>query len=214
MNDLQLQLQLRNYTIKSSFSGHSTLEEPFLSPRTFQPQPRIFPLARWYTSPHIIKTSAQGPVHVPIMAPRPLTTVALLTLLLAGFTLMALLAYSSPLPSPATLHNNPTMNSGVIASAKVISKSVSALETQSTSPPGLFTIHTDLGMLSTYNRDNLSSSTHSNVDSQGSQRGPSGSNGEYSAPGDWDAARENQEAQQEGGRTAPADSEVHGGRVG
>lgn len=138
MNDLQLQLQLRNYTIKSSFSGHSALEEPFLSPRTFQPQPRIFPSSQWYTSPHIIKTSAQGPVHIPIMAPRPLTTVALLTFLLAGFTLTALLAYSSPLQR----HNDPTMNSGVLASEKVISKNVSALETHSTSP-GLLTIHTN-----------------------------------------------------------------------
>lgn len=67
-------------------------------------------------------------------------------------------------------------------------------------------------MLSTHNRENLSNSTHPNVDSLGLERGPSGSNGEHSALGDWDAAfaRENQEAQQGGGRTAPANSEGHG----
>lgn len=157
MDDLQLQLQLRRYTIKSSFSGPPSPEEPFPSPHTFQPQSRIFPSAHWYTSAHVMKTT-------------------LLTLLLAGFTLMALLAYSSPLPSPATLHNDPNMNSGDEPSAPLISKSASALHTHNTSPPGLITIHTDPGMLSTQNRENLSTSTHSHADSQGSQRGPSGTN--------------------------------------
>lgn len=215
MNDLELQLQLRKYTIKSSFSGPPSPEEPFLSPHTFPPQPRIFPTAHWYTSPHIMKTSAQGPAHSPIMVPSSLITAALLTLLLAGFTLMGLLAYSSPLPSPATLHNDPTMSSGDNPLAPVISKSASALHTHSASPAELLSIHSDPGTLSTHNREKPSNSTHSNTDSQGSQRGASGSNGGDSAPGDWDAAfaREVQEARQGGGRTAPANSEVHGGGV-
>lgn len=215
MTDLQLQLQLTKYTIKSSFSEPPSPEEPSLSPHTFQPLPRIYPSAHWYTNPHIMKTSAQEPTHPPIMAPPPLTTAALLTLLLAGFTFMALFAYSSPLPSPATLHDDPTINLGDNPLASVISKSASVHHTQSTSPPGLLTMHTDPGMISTQNRENLSNSTHSNIDSQGSQRGPSGSNVENSAPGDWDAAfaREIQEAQRGGGRTAPANSEVHGGGV-
>ena len=175
MNDLQLQIQLRNYTIKSRFSGPSSPEEPFLSPHTLQFQPRFFPSAHWYTSPHIMKTSAQGPVHSLRTAPRPLTIVALLTMILAGFTLMALFAYSSPLPSPATLHKDPTMSSGHIPSAQIISKCVSTLPTCSTSHPGPLTIHTDPGVISTHNRERLSNSTHSNIDSQGSQRGPSGS---------------------------------------
>ncbi len=175
MNDLQLQLQLRNYTIKSTFSGPQSPEEPFLSPHTLQFQPRFFPSAHWYTSPHIMKTSAQGPVHNPRMAPRPLTIAALLTIILAGFTLMALFAYSSPLPSPATLHNDPTMSSGNIPSAQIISKCGPTLPTCSTSHPGPLNIHTDPGLISTHNRQKLTNSTHSNIDSQGSQRGPSGS---------------------------------------
>lgn len=197
MKDLQLQLQLKKYKIKSSFSGASSPEEPLLSPYSFQPQPKIFSSAHWHTSPRTMKTTL------------------FLTLLLAGFTLMALLAYGSPLPSPATLHNDPNFNSGDNPSAPVISKSASALNVHSTSPAGLLSIHTDPGTLSTQNRKIPSNSTHSNLDSQGSQRGASGSNGEDSAPGDWDAAfaRENQEARQGGGRTAPANSEVHGGGV-
>lgn len=193
MNDHQVQLQLRRYRIKSSFSENPDPDEPCLSPRTFQTKPWIFNSAHWYTSPRIMKTT-------------------LLTLLLAGFTLMALFAYSSPLPSPATLHNDPAMNSGDNPSVPAISKSASAIHTRSTSPPDLLTIYSDPGMLSTHNRENLSNSTHPNVDSLGLERGPSGSNGEHSALGDWDAAfaRENQEAQQGGGRTAPANSEGHG----
>ena len=61
MNNFQLQLQLRKYTIKSSFSGPPSPEEPLLSPHTFQAQPRVFPSAHWYTSPHIMKTSTPRP---------------------------------------------------------------------------------------------------------------------------------------------------------
>ena len=70
-------------------------------------------------------------------------------------------------------------------------------------------------MLSTHKGGKPSNSTHSDVDSQGSQRGASGSNGGNSKPGDWDAAfsRENEEARRGGGRTAPANSEIHGGGV-
>lgn len=129
---------------------------------------------------------------------------------------MALFAYSSPLPSPAKLHNysDPIVTLGDKPSASVISKSVSVHHSRSTSSPELLTIHTDPGMISTQDRKKFNS-THSNIDSQGSQRGPSGSNGENSAPGDWGAAfaRENQEAQREGGRVVPANSEVHGGGV-
>ena len=69
MNDLQLQLQLRKYTIKSSFSGPPSSEEPFLSPHTFQAQPRVFLSTHWYTSSHVMKTSTQLPTHPPIRAP-------------------------------------------------------------------------------------------------------------------------------------------------
>lgn len=214
MNDLQLQIQLKQYTIKSSFSEPPSPEEPSPSPHTFQRLPRIYPSTHWYANPQIMKTSAQGLIHHLIMAPSPLTTAALLTLLLAGFTLMALFAYSSPIPSPATLHSDPTINLGNDPSAPVISKSASAHHAHSTSAPGILTIHTDPGMISAQNRAK-SNSTHSNIDSQGSQRGPSGSNGEHSAPGNWDTAfaEEVQEAQREGGRIAPANSEVHGGGV-
>lgn len=214
MNDVQLQIQLKKYTIKSSFSEPPSPEEPSFSPHTFQPLPRIYPSAHWYTNPHMLKTSAQGLIHPLIMALSPLTTAAaLLTLLLAGFTLMALFAYSSPLPSPATtFHSDPIINLGDNPSASFISNSVSVHHTRNTPPPELLTIHTDPGMLSTQDRKKSNST---NIDSQGSQRGPSGSNGENSAPGDWDAAfaRENQEAQREGGRVVPANSEVHGGGV-
>lgn len=215
MNDLELQFSLKKYIIKSSLSGPRSPEEPFPSPHSFPPQPRIFPSAHWYTSSHVMKTSAQGPIHPPTRAFPSLTIAALLTLLVAGFTLMALLAYSSPLPSPATLHNDPTMSLGDNPPAPIISKSAVALPTHSTSPSGLLSIHTDSGMLSTHNRENPSNSTHSNSDSQGSQRGPTGTNFEDSGSGDWDAAfaRENQAAQQGGGRLAPANSEVHGGGV-
>ena len=123
MNDVQLQLQLSRYTIQSSFSGRPSPEDSSLSPHTFRPQPCFFPSAHWYTSTHLMKTCAQGLIHFLITAPSLLTTAVLLALLLAGFTLMALLAYSSPLPSPASLYNDPTMGSGDNSSAPVISNS-------------------------------------------------------------------------------------------
>ncbi|CAF9919995.1 hypothetical protein IMSHALPRED_004789 [Imshaugia aleurites] len=118
---------------------------------------------------------------------------------------MALLAYSSPLPSPASLHNDPNMSSGDNPSAP---KMASVLNNLRTSPRGILIIHIPA-------QEKHSNATHSNIDSQGSQRGASGSNGEDGAPGGWDAAfvRENQEARQGGGRVAPAKSEVHGGGV-
>lgn len=186
MNDLQLQIHLQQYTIKSSFSEPPSPEEPSLSPHTFQ-RLRIYPSTHWYANPHIVKTSAQGPIYPPIMASFPLTNAALLTLLLAGFTIMALFAYSSPIPFPATLHSDPTIYLGKDTSAPVISKSATVYHTHSTSAPGLLTIHTGPGMIPTQNRAK-SISTHSDIDAQGSQRGPSGSNSGNSALGDWDIA--------------------------
>ena len=155
MNELQLQLQLKKYTIKSSLSGPPIPEEPFPSPCTFQPQPQISHLLRWYTSSHILKTSVQGRVYPSITASTSLTIAALLGLLLAGFTLIGLLAYSSPLPSLASLHNNSTVNLGDNSSAPVFSKSASTLHTHRASP-GLLTIHTDPGMLSNHTRKSVS----------------------------------------------------------
>ena len=105
------------------------------------------------------------PIHPPLRAPLSLTTAALLSLLLAGFTLMALLAYTSPLPSPATLYNGHTKYSGENLSAMAIPQSTPALDTHSASPPGPLTIYTDPDIVSTHNREHLSNSTHSDVDS-------------------------------------------------
>ena len=165
MNNLQVRLQLEEYTIKSSFSGPPSREELLLSPRTLQPRPWIFPSAHWYTRPQVMKISAYGPIHPPLMAPLSLTTAALLSLLLAGFTLMALLAYTSPLPSPATLYNGHTKNSGENISAMAVPQSIPALNTHSASAPGPLTIYTDPGIVSTKNREHPSNSTHSDVDS-------------------------------------------------
>ena len=57
MNNLQVRLQLEEYTIKSSFSGPPSGEESLLSPRTLQPQRWILPSAHWYTSPQVMKIS-------------------------------------------------------------------------------------------------------------------------------------------------------------
>lgn len=146
MNNLQVRLQLEEYTIKSSFSGPPSCEESLLSPRSLQPQPWFFPSAHWYTRPQIMK-------------------ITFLSLLFAGFTLMALLAYTSPLPSPATPYNDHTKNSGDTVSAMAILQSIPALNTHSASPPGPLTIYTDPGILSTNNREHQSSSAHSDVDS-------------------------------------------------
>lgn len=171
MTDIQLQLQLNNYKIKSSFSGPPRPEEPFLSPHTFQSQPRFFPSAHWYTSPHILKISAQRHVHPSTVVPSSLTTLALLTVLILAFTLTALLAYSSPVPSPATFYNAQTiMDSGDNASVVVIADSATALLNHSVPPPGLISIHTGENTPSPQNRENLSDSLHSIVDSENGAR--------------------------------------------
>ena len=91
------------------------------------------------------------------MTPLPLTTAALLTFLLGGFTLMAL-AYSSPLRSPATIHEDESMDSGGNPSPLVISKSASTIYTHSTFSPRLLNIRTGSNMLSTRDHENLSDS--------------------------------------------------------
>ena len=174
MTDPQLQLELSTFRIKSSFSRPSSPEDSVLSPRTLQPERRIFPSAHWYSSPHTLKISMHGPVNSPIMARLSLTTAALLALLLAGFTLMVL-AYNSALHSPAILRNNHSREPGDNHSALVISKSASTVHTRDTSSLGLPDMRSGSGMLSLLNRDNLSDSL------QKSERGPSWSDHEDSA---------------------------------
>ena len=162
MNNAQVRLQLEEYTIKSSFSGPPSCEESLLSPRTLRPQPWIFPSAHWHTRSQIFKISTYGTTHPPLMTPLSLTTAALLSLLLAGFTLVALLAYTSPLPSPTILYDGPTKDN---LSAMAILQSIPIKITHSASPPVPLTIYTDPGILSTNNREHLLNSTHSDGDS-------------------------------------------------
>lgn len=69
---------------------------------------------------------------------------------------MALLAYSSPLSFPATLHNDETMGSIDNLSALVISKSASIFRKPRASSPQLLNIHTSRDVLTTYDHGNLS----------------------------------------------------------
>ena len=64
----------------------------------------------------------------------PLTTAALFSLLLAGLTLVALLAYSSPRPSPTSVHDTYAMTSDDNLSTPVISNSDSTLQLSNTPP--------------------------------------------------------------------------------
>lgn len=63
---------------------------------------------------------------------------------------MALLAYSSPLSFPATLHNDESMDSIDNLSALTISKSASIFRKPRTSSPGLLNVHSSHDMLTTY----------------------------------------------------------------
>ena len=173
MTDPQLQLELSTYRIKSSFSGPSSPEDSVLSPHTLQPERRVFPSAHWYSSPHTLKISTQGPVNLPIMVRLSLTTAAFLALLLAGFTLMVL-AYNSALHSPTILRNDHSREPGYNHSALVVSKSASTVHTRDTSPrrPNILS---GSGMLFLLYRDNLSDSL------QRSERGPLLSDGKDSA---------------------------------
>ena len=174
MTDPRLQLELSTYRIKSSFSRPSSPEDLVLSPHTLQPERRVFPSAHWYSNPHTLKISTQGPANTPIMAPISLTAAALLALLLAGFTLMVL-AYNSALHSPAILPNDHSRESGDNQSALIISKSASTVHNRDMSSPRRPNIRSASGMLSLPNRDNLSDSL------QKSGRGPSWSECEDSA---------------------------------
>ena len=155
MTDRQLQFELSTYRIKSSFSRPSSPEDSVLSPHSLQPERRVCPSAHWYSSPHTLKISTQGPVNPAVMATLSLTVAALLALLLAGFTLMVL-AYNSALYSPAVLPNDHSREPGDNHSALVISKSASTVHTRDTSSPRRPSIRSGSGMLSPLNGDNLS----------------------------------------------------------
>lgn len=116
---------------------------------------------------------------------------------------MALLAYSSPLSFPATLHNDETMGSVDNFSALVISKSASIFRQPRTSSPGLLNVHTSHDKLSTYDHGNLSDFPTSD---QKSKRSSSVSEDEDSVRQDTGTAftEEAQEAWQMGRRTEPA----------
>ena len=157
MTDPQLQLELSTYRIKSSFSRPSSPEDSVLSPHTLQPERRVFPSAHWYSSPHILKISTQGPVYPSIMATFSLTAAALLALLLAGFTLMVL-AYNRALHSPVILPDDHSREPGDNHSALIISKSALNVHTRDTSSPRRPNIRAGSGMLSLLSRDNLSDS--------------------------------------------------------
>ena len=79
---------------------------------------------------------------------------------------MTLLAYSSPLSFPATLHNDETMDSIDNLSALVISKSASTFRKPRTSLPGLVNVHTSHDMLTTYDHGTLSDFPISNQKSE------------------------------------------------
>ena len=166
MTDPRLQLELSTYRIKSSFSRPSSPEDSVLSPHTLQPERRVFPSAHWYSYPHTLKISTQGPENPPIIAPLSLTAAALLAILLAGFTLM-ILAYNSALHSPAILPNDHSRESGDNHSAVIISKSASTVHARDMSSPRRLNIRSGPGILSLPNLDNLSDSL------QKSERGPS-----------------------------------------
>lgn len=160
MTDPQLQLELSTYRIKSSFSRPSSPEDPVLSPRTLQPEHRIFSFAHSLSSPHTLKISTQGPVNAPVMARLSLTTAALLALLLAGFTLM-ILAYNSSLHSPAILYSDQSTEPVDNHSAPVISKSAPTVHTRDSYSPRRPHIRNGSGMLLLLNRDNISDSVAS-----------------------------------------------------
>ena len=94
-----------------------------------------------------------------------LTKVALLALLLAGITLMALFAYNSPLPSQATLHDDQAISPAKIPSALVISASTSIIHTYSIPPAENPTIYADPDMLSTNEQEDNFEITHPDIDS-------------------------------------------------
>ena len=165
MTDPQLQFELSTFRIKSSFSRPSSPEDSVLSPHTLQPERRVFPSAHWYSNPHTLKISTQGPVNSPTMAHLSLTAAALIALLVVGFTLMVL-AYNSALHPPAILRNDHSKEPGDNHSALIISKSASTAHTRDISSPRRPNIHSGSGKLSLLNRGNLSDSL------QRSERGP------------------------------------------